>query len=118
MAVIGMHALLDFYGASVDALTDAKRVADALLAAAHAAGMTPLGIPVVHTFPGGGLTAFLPLAESHIAVHTYPERAYLAADIFTCGAPGVDPAVEVLLDRFAPSTSCVRIVDRGSGIDE
>lgn len=98
---VGVHVLLDGYELAPERLTDAEGLARALTDAAHAAGMTPLSEPVVHVFPGGGLTAFLPLAESHLALHTYPERGYIAADCFTCGAPdGADQAVRVLCEAL------------------
>ena len=99
-------------------------LARALTDAACAAEMTPLSAPVLHRFPpreghpAGGLTGFLPLAESHIAFHTYPEYGYLAADIFTCGddprAP--DRAVAVLEGALAPGRMTVRRFDRGEGV--
>jgi S-adenosylmethionine decarboxylase len=80
--------------------------------------MTPLSEPVLHAFPGGGLTGFLPLAESHIAFHSYPEVGYLAADVFTCGPDpdGPDRAVAVLLDALRPARPVVRRLARGEGV--
>ena len=116
---IGTHLLLDFYEVSSEHLMDASLLSQALCAAARAAGMTPLlPKPVLHRFPGGGLTGFMPLAESHIAFHGYPEFGYLAADVFTCGDdPGApDRAVAVLTEALAPGRVCVRRVRRGEGI--
>ena len=110
---VGTHALLDLYDVPAALLTDAEHLARTLTEAACAAGMTPLSGPVLHHFPGGGLTGFLPLAESHIAFHTYPEWGYLAADVFTCGACGPDAAVSVLRAGLRPGRECVRHVPRG-----
>ena len=35
--------------------------------------------------PDGGVTGVLVLAESHVSIHTWPERDYAALDIFVCG---------------------------------
>lgn len=113
---VGTHALLDFYGVAPDALTDAPALTDCLLRAARAAGMTPLSEPILHTFAGGGLTCFLPLAESHIAIHTYPEWGYLAADIFTCGPAGPETAIQVLCETLHPARQQVRLLIRGEEI--
>ena len=95
---IGVHIILDGYEIAPERLTDATRLAQALTDAARAAGMIPLSEPSVHLFPGGGLTAFLPLAESHLALHTYPEHAYIAADCFTCGMPdGADKKCQIVV---------------------
>ncbi len=110
---VGTHALLDFYDVPAGLLADARHLGRCLTDAARAAGMTPLSEPVLHHFPGGGLTGFLPLAESHIAFHTYPEWGYLAADVFTCGASGPDASVAVLRAGLRPGRECVRFVPRG-----
>ncbi len=112
---IGVHLLLDFYDVHTERLTDGELLSQMLTEAATAASMTPLSAPVLHTFPGGGFTAFLPLAESHIAFHTYPEYGYLAADVFTCGKDpeGPDKAVAVLEAGIRPGRVCVRRFQRG-----
>ena len=39
----------------------------------------------LHVFPGeGGVTAFIPLTESHLACHTFPEHAYAAFSLYCC----------------------------------
>ncbi|MBB6052691.1 adenosylmethionine decarboxylase [Armatimonas rosea] len=111
---VGVHVLLDGYELRPERLTNAHGLAQALLAAAQAAEMTPLSEPVVHVFPGGGVTAFLPLAESHLALHTYPERGYIAADCFTCGLPdGADRAVSVLCEALGSGRFELRKLERG-----
>ena len=56
----------------------------ALLDAAAAAGATVVG-EVFHKFAPQGVTGIVCIAESHISIHTWPEHAYAAVDIFTCG---------------------------------
>ena len=111
---VGIHILLDGYEISPERLTNTPLLSQALTDAALAAEMTPLSEPVVHRFPGGGLTAFLPLAESHLALHTYPERGYIAADCFTCGLPdGADRAVAVLCRALGEGRFEIRRLERG-----
>ncbi len=111
---VGIHVLLDGYEIASERLTDVALLTQALTEAALAAEMTPLSEPVVHLFPGGGLTAFLPLAESHLALHTYPERGYIAADCFTCGLPdGADRAVSVLCAALGEGRFEIRKLERG-----
>lgn len=55
-----------------------------LYAAAKKANNTPLKA-VVHKFSPHGVTGVILLAESHIAIHSWPEYKYVAVDIFTCG---------------------------------
>lgn len=113
-AEAGTHTLMDLHGVSPERLTDAELFSGLLLQAARAAGATPLSGPVIHRFPGGGLTAFLPLSESHIAAHTYPERGYLAADVFTCGACSSEAAVAVFRETLRPAREEIRSIVRGA----
>jgi S-adenosylmethionine decarboxylase len=46
--------------------------------------MRPLADPAVYRYPGQGLTVFLPIRESHLAIHTYPEHGYASIDIVSC----------------------------------
>jgi len=52
--------------------------------AVEASGATLLNY-VKHTFPQGGVTLLLLLAESHASIHTYPEHGACFVDLFTCG---------------------------------
>lgn len=45
-----------------------------------------------HTFNPHGVSGVVVIAESHLAIHTWPEYGYAAVDVFTCGET-VDPAV-------------------------
>lgn len=38
----------------------------------------------IHEFEGGGMTALFGLAESHIAVHSWPEFAYVTLEVYVC----------------------------------
>lgn len=45
----------------------------------------PVAPAAWHLFPGGGgLTGFLMLSESHLAVHSFPEHGSLCLDLFCC----------------------------------
>lgn len=63
---------------------DIQQVEDILYTAAKKANSTPLKV-AVHKFSPHGITGVILLAESHIAIHSWPEFNYLAVDIFTCG---------------------------------
>ena len=101
---IGCHLLADLFGVEAALLADAGLLRQLLLEAVARSGLRAVAEPVVVSFqPGAGVTGFVVLAESHIAVHSYPERGYLAVDIFTCG-PHADPdaALEAIADRLHP----------------
>ncbi|HLJ04876.1 MAG TPA: adenosylmethionine decarboxylase, partial [Acetobacteraceae bacterium] len=79
----GTHLLLDLWGASN--LTDPELIDRALRDAAEAANATILHSHFHHFGPDGGVSGVVVLAESHISIHTWPERDFAAVDIFMCG---------------------------------
>lgn len=107
----GTHLLLEFWEAST--LDDETAIEQALVRAAEAAGATVLDVRL-HTFlPSGGVTGVLLLAESHISIHTWPERSYAAIDIFMCGDCNPHHSVPVLEDAFRPGRTEVSEHKRG-----
>ena len=79
----GAHILVDLYQAS--RLDDIDHIEATLRACVDAAGATLLHIHLHHFEPNGGVSGVAVLAESHISVHSWPERGY-AASIFSCAA--------------------------------
>jgi S-adenosylmethionine decarboxylase len=96
----GTHLLVDLWGACN--LTDPERIDQALRAAADAAGATILHGHFHHFSPNGGVSGVLVLAESHISIHTWPERDFAAIDIFMCGACNPHDSLPALQAAFAP----------------
>ena len=97
----GGHLLLDLWGASN--LTDPAAVEAALTEAAVAAGATVLHAHLHQFGDGGGVSGVVMLAESHISIHTWPERDFAAVDIFMCGACDPYRSVPVLKAAFRPA---------------
>ena len=100
MKFAGMHLLVDLWGASN--LTDPAHIDAALREAAIVSGATILHSHFHHFSPNGGVSGVLVLAESHISIHTWPERDFAALDIFMCGACDPHLAIPVLRRAFSP----------------
>ena len=96
----GMHLLVDLWGARN--LTDPARIDIALREAAEAAKATILHSHFHHFGPDGGVSGVLVLAESHISIHTWPERDFAAIDIFMCGSCNPYDSLPVLKAAFRP----------------
>ena len=107
----GTHLLVDLWGASN--LSDPKAVEEALREAATEAGATILTAHLHHFSPNGGVSGVLVLAESHISIHTWPERGFAAIDIFMCGACDPHKSIPVLKRHFAPESVHVDEQRRG-----
>ena len=100
MKYAGMHLLVDLWGASN--LGDPALIDAALRDAAIRAGATILHSHFHHFTPNGGVSGVVVLAESHISIHTWPERNFAAVDIFMCGACNPHDAIPVLQAAFHP----------------
>ena len=110
----GTHLLADLYEVPDAILRDADGLAAAIADACRACGFTLLMAPRTFGFPGGGSTGFVCLSESHAAWHTWPERGYVALDVFTCGPVSPEAVLEHLAPRLRPGRVEVRLVDRGA----
>lgn len=89
MKALGRHILLELYDCDCDILNDHQRVEQIMKDAALAAKATIVE-SVFHTFNPYGVSGVVVIAESHLAIHTWPEYGYAAVDLFTCGDE-IDP---------------------------
>ena len=99
----GSHLIIDLW----------DRIETALIDAVKAAGATLLHIHL-HTFSeGGGISGVAVLAESHISVHTWPEKGYAAFDVFMCGEAEPRKALGVFKTAFNPGRIVIGEHKRG-----
>jgi len=108
----GTHLLIDLWGARN--LADPAHIDTALRDAALAAGATILHSHFHHFSPNGGVSGVVVLAESHISIHTWPERDFAAVDIFMCGACNPYESLPVLKAAFRPDS--VRLGEQRRGL--
>lgn len=86
----GEHMTIDGYGGDHDKLNDRELVLRSLSDLPAKLGMHTLADPVVYSAPDngikdpGGWSGFVVIAESHIAIHTFPARGFVSADVYTC----------------------------------
>jgi S-adenosylmethionine decarboxylase len=107
----GTHLILDLRGAQ--RLDDVPYIERALIAAVEAANATLLHIHLHRFTPNGGVSGVAVLAESHISIHTWPERGFAALDIFMCGGANPHKTIPVLERAFQPSSMSVQELLRG-----
>lgn len=90
LEAVGTHFIAELYDCPPELLNDEVFVKNALRESVNH-GLATLLHEVSHQFHPQGVTALALIAESHIAIHTWPEYGYAAADVFTCGDQA-DPA--------------------------
>ncbi len=113
-----MHVTIDGYGGDPQKLVDEDLVCAFLDACPTEIGMTKIAPPHVCQYVGSkpedwGISGFVLIAESHIAVHTFPEHGYLWVDIFSCKSFDAAQAVEDVRERFLLSEWQVHVLPRG-----
>ncbi len=107
----GHHYLIDMW--NVNIRDNIKYINDLLFRASEAANATVLHQHAHHFGHNMGISAIAVLAESHISVHTWPERNYIAFDIFMCGNTDPDLSLNLLKTELKPSRIKVKKIKRG-----
>lgn len=112
---IGHHLIIECQGRHAHL---SEHELKALLVAAAAAGGASVLQSHFHPFGAGkGVTGVVLLAESHITVHTWPERDYAAFDIFMCGDCKPMLAAEVITSACSEAVTSVQSIERGLPIN-
>ena len=111
MKTLGRHIILEMWEA--ENLNSSSTLELALKETVAAVDGTMLDLRVVE-FPVHGVTGVAIIAESHVAVHTWPEHGYAAVDIFTCNLDAdIDAGIEAMKRHFLPGRTQVIEVRRG-----
>ncbi|PWB51948.1 MAG: adenosylmethionine decarboxylase, partial [Nitrosomonadales bacterium] len=82
----GLHLMGNLHGCAgaEDLLREVDRLREHCLSKVEEAGLSAVG-ECFHQFGGkGGVTGVVVLAESHISIHTWPEKNYVTLDVFVC----------------------------------
>jgi S-adenosylmethionine decarboxylase proenzyme len=124
----GLHIIADLYHCSRgraegDLLTSAAKLRSLCVAACEAAGLTVLG-EHFYQFDGadatqkGGTTGTVVLAESHLAIHTWPERDCATLDVYVCNYTAdnsrrAETLYQMLIDALGPGAIQVERIWRG-----
>jgi S-adenosylmethionine decarboxylase len=111
MNSMGHHCLLNVYGCDFDILNNEQFLIEILKISAEKCGATVLDC-VSHKFEPQGVTAILLLSESHISVHTFPEKGKAAFDIFTCGRADSNLGVQCILQNIECQNHTVTDITR------
>ena len=107
----GIHFTGDFWNGKL--IEEEKEMRKILVEAANAAQSRVLQV-ITHKFLPQGMTGVVLLAESHIAIHTWPEINYTAVDIFTCGdKTKPELALNFLRNELSPKRVEINKLKRG-----
>lgn len=120
----GLHIIADLYGCrNSEMLTSSGKLREACVAACKDVGLTVLG-DHFYQFDGldatqdGGTTGTVVFAESHLAIHTWPERSGATLDVYVCNVTcdnsgKAEKLYEQLVGHLKPADVMVERVWRG-----
>jgi S-adenosylmethionine decarboxylase len=118
MREFGQHLTIDASSCNKRKLTDQSLVYDILNNLPKELGMNKMTLPQVVKWldPGAtipGISGFVMIAESHISIHTFPEKDYVFIDVFSCKGFDVNNAVKLLVSAFGAKNHTKKVISRG-----
>jgi len=110
---LGRHMLLELFDCDPEALNSLDVVKASMVEAAKRAQATIIDV-VFHEFNPFGISGVVVIAESHLAIHTWPEYRYAAVDVFSCGET-LQPQVagDYLVEQLGAARTQVVELHRG-----
>jgi S-adenosylmethionine decarboxylase len=110
----GQEWLVDASGCTPELLKDRVALAGLFEELIVLLGLKVVGQPQWHVFPEpGGITGLTLLAESHLAIHTFPEHGFAALNVYCCRTRP-SPDFQGLVARYLGASGClVRELARG-----
>jgi S-adenosylmethionine decarboxylase len=114
----GKHLILDCWDCPEDKLASKAVVEDFLRQLPDSIGMRKISKPMVVEHKAekeedSGMTGCIFLAESHIAIHTFPKRGYVGIDLYSCKPFESSIVISEVKDQFIPDKMDVHELDRG-----
>jgi len=109
---------MDMYGCNKKKLKDVTFVFNFLDELPAMVGMTKIMPPYTFSYSGlkpedWGVSGIVLIAESHISMHTFPEKNYVSLDIFSCKDFDVEAAVDIIASKFEAKTYEKNFLMRG-----
>lgn len=113
-----MHLIIDGYSGDSQKMQDVDFIRQLLDVYPSKIGMTKISHPKVSKYIGSkpedwGVSAFVLIAESHISIHTFPERSYINIDIFSCKEFDAEQAIKDFQQKFGLAEVRSYILNRG-----
>lgn len=113
MKTTGRHLIAEYLGCDASILDDLGIIENLLIEAAHAAN-TRVVSSLIKPFNPQGVSGVVVIEESHLSVHTWPEKRYAAVDFFTCGQGNPLEAHRVLYAGLQAMDCECLLLERGN----
>jgi S-adenosylmethionine/arginine decarboxylase-like enzyme len=94
------HLVADFVGVPPAQLRDTSTLSGLLIAAAGAAGFSPIGSPMVRMLPDGAVAGLFLVDGCHMSLHAFPDRGLLLLDVLSLASHDGRKALDVFARRI------------------
>jgi S-adenosylmethionine decarboxylase len=118
--MFGPHLVLEGYKCRrKDRLSSESSIHELLSNFPARLNMNIIMSPKTMTYSGGdipedsGVSGFVIIAESHIAIHTFPEKGFFTLDIFSCKPFEIKEAIEFICHHFETEHFEHQVFERG-----
>ena len=113
-----MHLVVDGYTNDSNHISDKELIRTFLDECPDQIRMTKISEPHVISYRGKvskdwGISGIVLIAESHISIHTFPDRLFFNVDIFSCKSFDADMVIQEIKKKFVVNQIKTRILDRG-----
>lgn len=116
MDYLGRHLLAEFYKCSSEKLNDTDIISAVMTSAVEISNATIIK-PFFHKFSPQGVSGIIVIAESHLAIHTWPEYRYAAVDLFSCGDFDFTGALRYIRDNLNAGHCSIVSIKRGIDVN-
>ena len=113
MTRLGIHLIADFFECDPSVINNAESVEKIMTESVKISGATIIK-PFFHRFSPHGISGIIVVAESHFAIHTWPEHYAAAVDIFSCGEFNYTDALIHIRNSFKSAENSVVQIWRGN----
>ena len=109
---LGFHGIWDVFGVDPDLISYRNSVEPLLEAIAERLNLSVLNASYKQFEPSGVTGVYL-LSESHLSIHTWPERAYAAIDLFSCAEFDPEEVEDIIAEILRPQRVEINLIRRG-----
>jgi S-adenosylmethionine decarboxylase len=109
---LGTHYLAEFFNCDREIIDDIARIERIMIEATERAGAHMIK-PFFHQFSPQGISGVIVIAESHFAIHTWPEHGYAAVDLFSCADFDYKSALNHIRKNIGAGHYSVELMRRG-----
>lgn len=115
----GLHLTLDGYNGQKEKLSSLTFVRNTLNTLPKLLKMRKISPVKVIWYDGGakpqdcGVSGYVLIAESHISIHTFPEKLFFTADVYSCKEFDTEKTVKFFENRFGLKNLEINVIKRG-----